>query len=51
MSKLRMGPHLFCKDCGAEIDEHDVNINVAQWGYFRFFCGNCVDFNIDEEAK
>lgn len=34
---------LFCKDCGRELDEHDVDANLNTWGVFKMFCSDCIE--------
>ena len=29
-----------CKHCGTELDEHDVDNNIATWGVFRVVCSD-----------
>lgn len=36
---------LFCLDCGVELDEHDVDANLATWDVFKGFCSDCIENN------
>jgi hypothetical protein len=48
MSSLEPGKHWHCRDCGAILDVHDVDANVATFGYFDFLCSGCIEFNTKE---
>ena len=32
-----------CTECGIELDGHDVDANVAQWGVFKCICTDCIE--------
>ena len=33
----------YCTECGIELDEHDVDANIATWGDFKCVCTECVE--------
>ena len=35
-------PVFFCKLCGIELDEHDVDANLCTWEEFRLYCSDCI---------
>lgn len=35
----------FCIDCGIELDQHDVDANIATWGVFKSLCSDCCEHN------
>jgi hypothetical protein len=35
-------PVFFCIVCGVELDCHDVDANLTQWGVFKCYCSDCI---------
>jgi len=41
---------LFCRDCGIEIDQNDVDANLNTWGVFKGLCSDCIEYNWNREG-